>query len=124
MSAADQRRTPGGILPGVPDADTNAWTTATRSAPMTFQVVLAAMFGVAWLLDRGPLHRVVEFTALLLIASVITALVTLVIGVAALSSESAHRRGTGLAIAGSGMAMLAGVFGYDLVMVLVMEHLQ
>lgn len=95
--------------------DTEVWRIATRSVPVAVQPVLAAWFGIGWLLGHLPVVGHIEVPILVAIAVVLTAIMSLLIGGALVRSDAPRRRGIGLAVAGSGLAALVGGLAYALV---------
>lgn len=101
------------------DLDEDVWRTATWSAPFVVQLVVGVQFAVMWLLAKSvfPTRGVYEGErAWLVIAAVITTLLSL--GIAALlwRSPSSRRRGLGLSTAGASATALLGsiVFAFEI----------
>ncbi|BBX24052.1 hypothetical protein MTER_34630 [Mycolicibacter terrae] len=101
--------------------DNDVWRTATRSSPIVVQFVWAALFGIGWLLGRRPVESHIEFRILVTVATVLTTVVALSIGKALLRSDSTRRRGVGLGIAGSGIAVLVGGLAFALIFLPIVE---
>lgn len=101
--------------------DTDVWRTATRAAPVVVQVVIAAVFGVGWLLGRLPVDSDNWFRILVATATVVTTVAAQLTAAALLRTESPRRRGLGLAIGGSGLAVLLGGLTYALVFLPLMD---
>ncbi|ORW96124.1 hypothetical protein AWC28_10985 [Mycolicibacter terrae] len=79
------------------------------------------MFGIGWLLGRRPVESHIEFRILVTVATVLTTVVALSIGKALLRSDSTRRRGVGLGIAGSGIAVLVGGLAFALIFLPIVE---
>lgn len=79
------------------------------------QPVLAAWFGIGWLLGKLPVVGHIEVRILVAIAVALTAIISLLVGGALLRSDSPGRRGIGLAVGGSGLAALASGLAYALI---------
>ena len=92
--------------------DTQAWRTATWSAPFVVQLVVAALLILMWLLGKWPFAQHSTFEAeraLLLTATGIAALGSLAIsGVLLLTSRSSRGRGLAVSLAGSATVVLIG----------------
>ena len=88
--------------------DNVVWRTATRSLPVVIQIVFAAAFGVGWLLGHLPIESHAGYRIMLAATFTITAFASLLIGAQFLRADSPRRRGLGLAVGGSGLALLAG----------------
>src|SRR5690625_834252 len=101
--------------------DTDVWRIATRSAPVVVQLVIAAAIGIGWLLGRLPVDSNNGFRVLVATATVLTTIASLLVGAALLRTDSARRRGIGLAIGGSGLAALIGGVAYALVFLPTMD---
>ncbi len=92
--------------------DTQAWRTATWSAPFVVQLVVAALLILMWLLGKWTFAQHSTFEAeraLLLTATGIAALGSLAIsGVLLLISRSSRGRGLAVSLAGSATVVLIG----------------
>lgn len=91
--------------------DSRAWTTATWSAPILTQIVLAIFIAAAWLLGKwfpGP--------ALLLLAGSAGIVLLLCAGTAfiLMRSTSSRAQGMALSVAGSYMVVLVGAVLYGI----------
>ncbi|PQM53275.1 MULTISPECIES: hypothetical protein [Mycolicibacter] len=95
--------------------DNDVWRTATRSAPIVVQLVFAAAFGVGWLLGHFPIDSHAGYRIMLAATFIITAFASLLVGARILGSRSPRRRGLGLAVGGSGLALLAGGLPWALI---------
>ena len=100
------------------EQDGDVWRIATRSAPVAVQPVLAAAIGIGWLVGRLPLDNVYLMAAA---TSILAAVVSLVIGAVLLRGESPRRRGIGLAVGGSGLAVLVGGLVFGLIFLPLLE---
>jgi hypothetical protein len=82
--------------------DPRAWSVATRSAPLTIQVVFGVVIIVHWLLgNQSPLVAVVLTVAVAVLACGVP-----------VARKSATVCGIGLGLAGSGAVTLVGGVGY------------
>lgn len=95
--------------------DNAVWRTATRAAPLVVQVVFAAAFGIGWLLSRFPIDSHTGYRLMLAATVASTAVAALLIGAMMLRCESPRKRGLGLAIGGSALALLAGGLTWTLI---------
>lgn len=95
--------------------DNDVWRIATRSVPVVVQFVFAAAFGVGWLLGHLPINSHAGYRMMLAATFTITALTSLLIGARMLRFESPRRRGVGLAVGGSGLALFAGGMPWALI---------
>jgi hypothetical protein len=95
--------------------DERAWSAATRSAPITIQLVLGVLLITMWLLGKSSFlahdTRAGE-RATLLVAIGITALIGLLAGGALVTRGSSTARGIGLSVAASAAVVLIGGAGY------------
>lgn len=98
--------------------DDDVWRIATRSAPVVVQFVFATAFGIGWLLGRLPIDG---YRILVAAATVSTTLTALLIGAGLLRADSPRRRGIGLAVGGSGLAVLVGGLTYALILLPLMD---
>ncbi|MGV0700040.1 hypothetical protein [Mycolicibacter kumamotonensis] len=103
---------PSAILARVRDGGPAFWRTATRSAPLVVQAVLAALIGIGWLgLSGSPLSYGTPFRWLATAAFIVPTVAALVIGAVLLRAESPYRRGVGLAVCGSAVVtFISGLF--------------
>lgn len=107
---------PSAILARIRDGDPDFWRTATRSAPLVVQVVLAPVIGLGWLwFNGGPLSYGTALSYLATAALIVPTAAALVIGAALLRAESPRRRGVGLAVCGSGVVMFISGLAYALI---------
>jgi hypothetical protein len=82
--------------------DPRAWSVATRSAPLTIQVVFVAVIIAHWLLgNQSPL-----------VAVVLTVAMAMLVGGVLVARTSAMVCGIGLGLAGSAAVTLVGGVGY------------
>ncbi|WP_024442627.1 MULTISPECIES: hypothetical protein [unclassified Mycobacterium] len=95
--------------------DNEVWRTATRSAPIVVQIVFAGAFGVGWLLGHLPIDSHAGYRIMLAATVAITTAASLLIAAIILRSESPRRRGLGLAVGGSGLALAAGGLPWALI---------
>jgi ABC-type sugar transport system permease subunit len=103
---------PCAILVRIRELDTRAWRVATWWVPVTFQAVFAVLLGLGWLLSKWPFEPETRFRTIVLTPTIICTVASLLIGAWLLSAESLRRRGFGLAVAGSGVAVLATMLVY------------
>lgn len=103
---------PSAILARIRHGDPDFWRTATRSAPLVVQGVLAAVIGIGWLwVSGGPLSYGTVFRNLGAAALIVPPAAALVVGAVLLRAESPQRRGVGLAVCGSAVAVfISGLF--------------
>lgn len=91
---------------------TKAWSTATWSAPVVVQLILALVIVISWRLGKAltGIHGPVQF----LLAAAIVALLSAAVSVPLLRSGSPRARGLGLSIAASYAVVFFAivVFGY------------
>ncbi len=97
--------------------DTRAWRTATLSAPFVVQLILAMLLVAMWLLGKWPFDTHSAYAGervWMLTATVVTTLVSLLIGAALLRSRSPRNRGLGISILSCSAVVLAGgtIFAY------------
>ena len=97
--------------------DAGAWRTATWSAPLVVQLILAMLLVAMWLLGKWPFETHSAYAGertWMLTSTVITTLVALLIGVAFLRSPSPRNCGLGVSIASCSVVVLAGgtLFAY------------
>lgn len=97
--------------------DARAWRTATWSAPLVVQLILAALLIAMWLLGKWPFETHSAYAgerAWMLTATVLTTLASLLIGAALLRSTSPRSRGLGISVLSCSVVVLAGgtVFAY------------
>lgn len=97
---------PNTIITRIRDQDSGVWRTATRSAPVVVQFVGAALFGIGWLLGRLPIDSHNGYRVLVAGAAALTTVASLLVGAALLRADAPRRRGIGLAVGGSGLAVL------------------
>jgi hypothetical protein len=97
-------------FPRVRDLDTQTWRTATLSAPFVVQIVLGFLLLAVWALGNGLFKTESGHSerVLLLTATLITTLTSLVFSVVLLMSPSPRRRGLSLSLAGSSAVVLVG----------------
>ncbi|WP_425004137.1 hypothetical protein [Mycolicibacterium sp. S3B2] len=91
--------------------DSRAWATATLSAPLVTQLVLALLIASAWLLGKwffGPALPL--FAASAIGVFVLCAVATFVL----IRSTSSRARGMALSVAGSYVVVLAGATLYGI----------
>jgi hypothetical protein len=103
-------------LARIRDLDTQAWRTATWSAPFVVQLVFAALLILMWLLGKWPFEKHDTFKAegaLFLTATAIAALGSLAISGVLLTSRSSRGRGLAVSLAGSAAVVLIGAVVYD-----------
>jgi hypothetical protein len=105
---------PSATLARIRELDTGAWRAATWWAPVAFQAVFAVLFGLGWLLSKWPFDPDTRFRTIVLTPPFICTVASLLIGAPLLSAESPRRRGFGLAVAGSGAAVLVTILVYAL----------
>jgi hypothetical protein len=88
--------------------DERVWTVATQSTVVVFHVVLVVAVIIGWLSRQviGPADTTREVPVMLLVASGITAALSLVVGGVLVSRKSATARGIGLSVAASGIILL------------------
>ncbi|MEO6793914.1 MAG: hypothetical protein ABI253_08625 [Mycobacterium sp.] len=107
---------PGAVLARIRDGDPDFWRTATRSAPLVVQVVLAAVIGIGWLLLSGcALSYGTAFHYLATAALIVPTAAALVIGAVMLRAESPRRHGVGLAVGGSAVVIFISGLAYALI---------
>lgn len=97
--------------------DARAWRTATWSAPFVVQLILGVLLVAMWLLGKWPFDTHSAYAgerAWMLAATVITAVVSLVVGAALLKSGSPRSRGLGISVVSCSAVVLAGgtIFAY------------
>lgn len=97
--------------------DAHAWRTATWSAPFVVQLILALLIVAMWLLGKWPFGTHSAYAgerAWMLTATVLTTLLSLIIGAAFLRSTSPRSRGLGISILSCSALVLAGatIFAY------------
>lgn len=112
---------PGALLARVRALDTDGWRVATRSVPVVFQGIAAAMWCIGWLLVRWPLGHRTPFGVVMAAAALLTGAASVLIGKALLADGSVRRRGCGAAIAGCGFTASAMALCYAWVIVPIME---
>jgi hypothetical protein len=105
---------PSATLTRIRELDARAWRAATWWAPVTFQIVFAVLFGLGWLLSKWPFEPETRLRIIVLTPTVITTVASLLIGAGLLFTESPRRRGFGLAVAGSAVAVVAMMLVYAL----------
>lgn len=91
--------------------DARAWRTATWSAPFVVQLILGVLLVAMWLLGKWPFDTHSAYAgerAWMLAATVITAVVSLLVGVALLKSGSPRNRGLGISVMSCSAVVLAG----------------
>lgn len=98
----------------VRDLDAGAWRTATLSAPFVVQIVLGLLLATMWVLGKGPFTTERGHTerSWMLVAAVITPLVSLALAAVLVQSSSPRNRGLALSIAGSSATVLIGGIVY------------
>lgn len=107
---------PSAILARFRDGDPAFWRSATRSAPLVIQVVLAPIIGIGWLSMSGsPLSYGTVFRWLATAAFIVTTAAALVIGTMLLRAESPRRRGVGLTVCGSAVVVFISGLAYALI---------
>ncbi|MEB3032574.1 hypothetical protein [[Mycobacterium] nativiensis] len=107
---------PAAILARIRDGDPAFWKSATRSAPIVAQVVLAAIIGVGWLgLNGCSFCFGTVFWYLVAAAIIVPAAAGLAVGPMLLRAESPRRRGVGLAVAGLAVLMVVSGLFYALI---------
>lgn len=107
---------PSAILARIRDGDPDFWRTATRSAPLVVQVVLAGIIGVGWLwTNGGPLSYGTAFLYLVTATYIVSTAAALVVGTMLLRAESPRRRGVGLAVCGSAVVVFISGLAYALI---------
>lgn len=97
--------------------DTRSWRTATWSAPFVVQLIVGVLLVAMWLLGKWPFDTHSAYAgerAWMLTATVITAVVSLVVGAALLRSGSPRNRGLGISVVSCSAVVLAGgtIFAY------------
>lgn len=97
--------------------DDRAWRTATLSAPLLVQLILAVLLLTMWLLGEGPFRNHDAYAgerAWMLTALAVTAVTALSASAALLRSRASYRRGLGLSMASCTVAVLVGgsIFDY------------
>lgn len=109
---------PSAILARIRDGDPAFWRTATRSAPLVVQAVLAAVIGIGWLsLSYSPLAYGTAFRWLATAAWIVPTAAALVIGTVLLRAESPRRQAVGLAVCGSAVVTFVSGLAYALILV-------
>ncbi|HET9877031.1 MAG TPA: hypothetical protein VFQ37_14920 [Mycobacterium sp.] len=104
------------------DIDTDTWRVATWLTPVSFQVVVAGLAGVMWLLARlPPFGPHGDFKQVGLCGIAITTPLWMWLGARLRSGPSPRRRGIGLSLAGSAAVLLAGGLAYLLLLVLLWD---
>lgn len=91
--------------------DARAWRTATWSAPFVVQLILAMLLVAMWLLGKWPFDTHSAYAgerAWMLTSTVLTTLVSLLIGATFLRSTSRRNRGLGISIVSCSAVVLAG----------------
>nr|WP_244168747.1 hypothetical protein [Mycobacterium malmoense] len=91
--------------------DARAWRTATWSSPFVVQLILGMLLVAMWLLGKWPFDTHSAYAgerAWMLTATVITAVVSLVVGAALLKSGSPRNRGLGISVISCSAVVLAG----------------
>ncbi|WP_067966964.1 hypothetical protein [Mycolicibacter icosiumassiliensis] len=107
---------PSAILAHIRDGDPAFWRTATRSAPLVVQLVLAAIIGIGWLSLTGlPLAYGTAFRYLATAALIVPTTAALVIGTVLLRAESPRRHAVGLAVCGSAVVIFMSGLAYALI---------
>jgi hypothetical protein len=102
---------PDAFLARIRDGDPAFWKSATRSAPVVVQIVIAATIGVAWLVSNLPIDGHAAFHIVSTTAIAVPTAVSLLVGLMLLRVESPRRRGVGLAVCGSAvMVFISGLF--------------
>ncbi|MEB3021507.1 hypothetical protein [[Mycobacterium] crassicus] len=102
---------PEAILARIRDGDPAFWKSATRSAPIVVQIVIAATIGLAWLLSNLPIDGQAAFPILSMTAITVPTAASLPVGLMLLRVDSPRRRGMGLAISGSAVVVfISGLF--------------
>lgn len=103
---------PNAIVARIRDSDPAFWRSATRSAPIVVQIVLAAIIGIGWLAMSGStLSYGTAFRYLAAAAFIVSTAAALVAGSVLLRADSPRRRGVGLAVCGSAMVVfISGLF--------------
>jgi hypothetical protein len=88
--------------------DERVWSVATQSTVVVFHVVLVVAALIGWVSRPliEPTDTTREVPVMLLVASGITAAVSLVVGGVLVSRKSAKARGIGLSVAASGIILL------------------
>lgn len=107
---------PSAILARVREGDPDFWRTATRSAPLVVQAVLATVIGIGWLsLSGSPLSYGTAFRYLATAAFIVSIAAALVISTVLLRADSPRRRGVGLAVFGSAVVTFISGLAYALI---------
>lgn len=106
------------VLTRMRNFDAAAWRAATWLTPVAVQIVVAMLFALDWVASTWalPLLLLLPFIpsegAMMLTGTVVITVASLLTGAALVSAKSLRRRGFGLAIAASGLAVLAGMAVY------------
>lgn len=91
--------------------DGRAWRTATWSAPLVVQLILALLLVAMQLLGKWPFETHSAYAGervWMLTATVLTTLVSVLVGAALLRSPSQRNRGLGLSTVACSAVVLAG----------------
>lgn len=98
--------------------DVGTWRAATWLAPVAVQIVVAVLLALGWVVSTWALPILLCFPfitswdAALLAGTAVTAVASLLTGAVLVSAKSLRRRGLGLAVGASGLAVLAGMLAY------------
>lgn len=107
---------PGATLARIRDSSPEMWRRATRLLPVAVQGVLVTAVGIVWLLTYLPIDGQAEYRIVAVAAIIITTVAALLVGAALLRAESPQRQGLGLAVGGSGLAVMSGGLTYALIL--------